>query len=406
MKTRREFLTVLTPLALGSWSFAADSKGLSALEPLSATGLETLFLTWANDPLRTMRIQWISAALQKPNQIDLFYQKKNESTWIKISSSSHPFGSIEHWVNRVDLSSLTPGTDYRFRVANQPEIFQFKTAPEKLEQPICFAEGGDVGTDPLTVIPLHQMAASWEPLFGLVVGDLSYSNGSDVSTELRFYKQWSAQMRGSGNRLIPMIAGIGNHEVQGGFQKTRAEAPFFYALFEGLFKGSGAYGTLDFGTYLSIILLDSRHTCEVELQTEWLRATLAKRAQVTHRLVAYHVPAYPSVRKFDDSISVAIRKQWVPVLETAGIKIVFEHHDHAFKRSKKLINGQESPVGVTYVGDGAWGRPPRPIRAQDASDGLLKRESSLNVWKVTLTDSKIDLMALNEKSEELDHFVI
>ena len=406
MKTRREFLTVLTPLALGPWSFASETKGPLAREPLSASGLETLFLTWADDPLRTMRIQWISSSLQKPSGVDLFYQMKNESTWIKTSSSSHPFGSIEHWVNRVDLSSLTPGTDYRFRVSNQPEIFQFKTAPEKLEQPLCFAEGGDIGTDPSTVIPLHRMAASWEPLFGFVGGDISYSNGSDVYTELRYFKLWSAQMRGAENRLIPMVAAIGNHEVQGGYQKTRAEAPFFYALFEGLFKGSGAYGTLDFGSYLSIIILDSHHTCQVEHQTEWLRATLAKRAKITHRLVAYHVPAYPAVRKFNEPISVSIRNQWVPVLETAGIQVVFEHHDHAFKRSKKLINGQESPVGVTFVGDGAWGRPPRPIRAQDASDGLLKRESSLNVWKVTLTDSQIDLLALNEKSEELDHFVI
>ncbi len=406
MKTRREFLTVLTPIALGSWSFASESKSSEGIEPLSALGLETLFLTWAQDPLRTMRIQWICRSLQKPMSIDFYYQKKNEMSWLKAQTVSHPFGSIEYWVNRVDLSNLNPGTEYRFKVANQPEIYQFKTAPEQLTESLSFVEGGDVGTDPLTVVPLHQMAAACEPLFGMVVGDLSYSNGTDVQTELRYFKLWNAQMRGSGNRLIPMIVGIGNHEVKGGFQKTRAEAPFFYALFEGLFKGSGAYGVLDFGSYLSMVLLDSRHTCEVEHQTEWLRATLAKREGFTHRFVAYHVPAYPSVRKFDDPISVAIRKHWVPVLESAKIKVVFEHHDHAFKRTKKLLGGEESAVGVTYVGDGAWGRPPRETRAPEERDGLLKRASSLNVWKVTLNGSRADFMAANEKGEELDHFVI
>jgi hypothetical protein len=32
-------------------------------------------------------------------------------------------------------------------------------------------------------------------------------------------------------RLIPLIAAIGNHEVDGGYQKPRDRAPFFYALF-------------------------------------------------------------------------------------------------------------------------------------------------------------------------------
>ena len=406
MKTRREFLTVVTPLALGTWAFAAESQEISLPEPLSSLGLETLFLTWANNPLTSMRIQWLCSSLQKPQNSDLFYRKKNDLDWKKAKSDSHPFGAIDHWVNRVDLLDLIPGTYYQFKVREHPEIFKFKTAPENLTETFCFAEGGDIGTDPKSVVPLHQMASSWEPLFGLVVGDLSYSNGRDLGTELRYYKLWNTNMRGQENRLIPMVAGIGNHEVNGGYQKTRADAPFFYALFDGLFKGSGAYGTLDFGNYLSIILLDSHHTCEVEFQTEWLRATLAKRSTFHHRFVAYHVPAYPSVRKFDEPISVLIRKHWIPVIESAGVKLVFEHHDHAFKRSKKLLNGVENSLGVTYVGDGAWGRPPRGIRAKEESDGLLKRSSSLNVWKVTLLDQEVELFAGNEKREELDRFVV
>jgi hypothetical protein len=405
MKTRREFLGAMAPLALGSWIYAAENEVPPAPEPLTSTGFETLFLTWAGDPTRSMRVQWLSENLQMPTPVTLRYRLGEGNEWKKAASTSHPFGGITHWVNRVDLSDLTPGVIYDFKVGDNSEIYRFKTAPEKLDETVVFAEGGDVGTDPVSVPMLHRQAASWNPLFGFVGGDLSYSNARDVAPELRYYKQWNAHMRAEGNRLIPMVVGIGNHEVNGGYQKTRAEAPYFYALFDGLFKGGGAYGTLDFGDYLSLIILDSHHTCRVELQTEWLRASLAKRENVRHRFVAYHVPAYPSVRKFEESVSSLVRQHWVPVMEAARVKVVFEHHDHAFKRTRKLFRGKESPDGITYCGDGDWGRPSRPIRAKEI-DYLLKSAQSMNVIKVSVSSQGSEFLAVNEKGEELDRFVI
>ena len=76
-------------------------------------------------------------------------------------------------------------------------------------------------------------------------------------------------------RLIPMVVCIGNHEVDGGYGKPREAAPFFFALLDGLYP-ERSYATLDFGDYLSLVLLDTGHVAPIDgEQTSWLDRALA-----------------------------------------------------------------------------------------------------------------------------------
>src|SRR6202008_1969402 len=87
---------------------------------------------------------------------------------------------------------------------------------------------------------------------------------------------------------------------QGGYNQTRDRAPFFYALFDGLYPETG-FTALDFGDYLSLILLDTGHTTPIAgEQTDWLDKALRERADHPHVLVVTHVPASPSHRKMHD----------------------------------------------------------------------------------------------------------
>ena len=102
-------------------------------------------------------------------------------------------------------------------------------------------------------------------------------------------------MVGRDGRLIPMVACIGNHEVDGGYGKPRAKAPFFYALFDGLYPETG-YATLDFGDYLSLVLLDTGHTTPIGgEQTDWLEKTLKARADHPQRVRGQPRPGLPVV---------------------------------------------------------------------------------------------------------------
>jgi hypothetical protein len=167
-----------------------------------------------------------------------------------------------------------------------------------------------------------------------------------------------------------MLALIGNHEVDGGYAKTREAAPFFYAFFDGLFDHSG-YAKLDFGDYMSFLFLDTGHTTPVKgAQTDWLATTLKEREECPTVFVFNHVPAYPSYRPFardgkeDAGVGADQRKHWCPLFERYNVDAVFEHHDHTFKRTRPMLDGRVNERGIVYLGDGSWGKIRRPKTPQ------------------------------------------
>ncbi|HEX5269414.1 MAG TPA: metallophosphoesterase, partial [Gemmataceae bacterium] len=236
----------------------------------------------------------------------------------------------------------------------------FRTMPAKATDTIHFVSGGDCGVNSHAVANNVQ-AARQDPMFAVVGGDLGYDDGKSVEVSLAFLRNYAKGMVGRDGRLIPMVACIGNHEVEGGYNKPRAKAPFFYALFDGLFPEAG-YAALDFGDYLSLVLLDTGHTSPIGGdQADWLGKALKERADRPHVFVVNHVPAYPSFRKIEGKDGKAgtgegNRKHWVPLFEKHRVPVVLEHHDHTFKRTKALIDGRADDNGVLYLGDGSWGR--------------------------------------------------
>ena len=86
--------------------------------------------------------------------------------------------------------------------------------------------------------------------------------GGSPDRFLEFLQNYSADLRDDQQRLIPLVGCIGNHEVVGGYEQPRTKAPFFYSVFDGLFPETG-YAALDFGQYLSLVLLDTNHTSPI-----------------------------------------------------------------------------------------------------------------------------------------------
>jgi hypothetical protein len=237
--------------------------------------------------------------------------------------------------------------------------------PAKATDTIHFISGGDCGVNAYAVANNIQ-AARQDPMFAVIGGDLGYDNGRSVEVSLAFLRNYSQHMVTRQGRLIPLITCIGNHEVDGGYSTNREKAPFYYALFDGLFPETG-YNVLDFGDYLSLVLLDTGHTTAIAgEQTAWLEKTLRKRKDHPHVLVVNHVPAYPTHRSMvgrdgRPGTGHENRTHWVPLFERYRVPVVLEHHDHTFKRSKPLIGGSEHQNGVLYLGDGSWGRLRTPL---------------------------------------------
>lgn len=347
------------------WAADNERPAFSPQPIFEPTGL---FLTWQRDPTTTMTVQWIGAEADGADR-PIYYRASGTDIWLQQPQVARPFPLTDRWIFRAELTDLTPDTDYFFRVGLDSAEEKFHTMPAKATDTIHFVSGGDSG---IGEHPEHtnKIAAAQSPMFVLMGGDIAYENGRAAGPMLQFLKNYSRDLRDDEKRMIPLLACIGNHEVDGGYEKGRDKAPFFYSLFDGLFPETG-YASLDFGDYMSLVMLDTNHTSPIEgEQTSWLEKTLKEREERPAVFVFNHVPAYPSHRDAGNADSgvgtgAGNRKHWCPLFEQYNVDAVFEHHDHTYKRTHPLLNGLSDPNGVLYLGDGSWGKIRRPAPLEE-----------------------------------------
>jgi len=343
----------------------------TAIVTPTPSGLETLFLTWQRDPTTTMTVQWVGEAAAFQNASvsysplpKIVVKDAPPHVWIEAKTTTKPFPLTELTNFRAELTNLSPGTEYQLKIGKAAKVYRFRTMPEKATNELTFVSGGDAGVNP-HVIENNKQAAKQEPLFAVVGGDLAYDNGTNPKTYLTWLRDYSKHMVDPKGRLIPMIVCLGNHEVKGGYSKKREDAPFFFAHFDGLYKDT-SYAALDFGDYLSLVLMDTGHISKIGGdQTDWLDRTLKERVERAHLILVNHVPCYPSFRPAE-IVGVAgnpkagtgeeQRKNWVPLFEKYNVDVVLEHHDHTFKRTHTMTGGLKDKYGILYLGDGSWGK--------------------------------------------------
>jgi acid phosphatase type 7 len=381
---------LLTLAGCATATQGSDSGGSQSATPRIATvpssqvSPAAVFLTWQRDPTTTMTIDWHTEGQVAGAQLQ--FRPRGDTVWESRvpESSAFPFAEdvamVQRVIHRVELTGLEPDATYQFRAGGTGEPYTFRTMPRELTRPVRFATGGDVHRNE-NMRRVSSEAAAYDPDFIMWGGDLAYADGlaENVERWFDFFDSMNRTLITPENRVIPVLVAIGNHEVEGMFvdniddyqqdDATRARlAPYFYDIFAS--PGQPGYAVLDFGEYMSVLLLDSDHTNPVDgVQASWLERRLAERQDVPHVFPLYHVPAFPSVRS-PDGRSRRIRETWVPLFEKYGISVVFENHDHAYKRTYPMRGGEPSrDGGVVYIGDGAWGVNPREV-GRDHEGGL------------------------------------
>lgn len=365
---RRGFLgTSLAALAAPAATAAEPAVPVAPPPRLVPTpGIESLFLTYRRDPTTSVVIQWVGYNGPTPS---VRHGRLTAFSWEGATPTvTRPFGDSPWVVYRAELAGLTPGTEYAFRVDGHPRTYRFRTMPAKATDTFTFVSGGDCGVNAHAVAN-NILAAKQEPHFALIAGDLGYDNGVSARTALGFLKNYSQHMVDPQGRLIPLVTCLGNHEVKGGYAaKSRAAATYYFPLFDVLYPET-SYAALDFGDYLSLVLLDTGHVSPIGgAQADWLGGALAERQDRPHLIVANHVPAYPSYRAPTGSGVMGLfgtgdgnRRFWCPQFERYNVDVVLEHHDHTFKRTHPLKDGRPDKNGVLYLGDGSWGMLRAPV---------------------------------------------
>ena len=261
------------------------------------------------------------------------------------------------WEARV--TGLPPGKRIDYRYPGDDTIRHFRTAPEEIgAEGVRLVNGGDMYHEKWMLDAMNKRAGLEAPLFAWLGGDLAYADGRKEARWFTWLDSWAEHAVTPRGDQVPMVVMIGNHETGSQMEGERAKATglnphakFFFTVFD-LPHAKSTYA-VDFGSYLSVINLDSDHGRPVSEQTAWLGETLAARAGLPHLLAGYHKPAFGTGVKANKA---NIRREWVPLFERHGVDLVAEHDHHTFKRSHALVGGKRVDAGgVIYIGDGAWG---------------------------------------------------
>ena len=349
-----------------------------------------IFVTWNGDPTTSVSVDWHLVAGSDIPALEL--RRPGTAKWTRYNGTSFDFPYSTRKVRRAQIEGLRPGTTYELRIGDS-RIYKYRTLPARLTRTLRFATGGDTQADEARLGRLNRIAAARDVDFVVYGGDLAYSDGDPrlVSREETWFETITNTLVTEEGRLIPVIAAIGNHEVFSSRDTTgttqqmiretgvkRGEAPYFSVLHAN--ASPPHYRVIDVGNYLSLVLLNTDHTAPVAgAQTVWLDSVLARRTRVPHVFPIYHVPAYPSVRSFDGTTSAQVREHWAPLFEQFGVRVAFENHEHAYKRTFPITAGQRDTSGVVYVGDGAWGSSPRPLgRGQKTRAWYVQTSQSAN----------------------------
>lgn len=398
-------------------SLAAVFSAILMLIPLASAQEDFvgLYLTWEDDPATTMTVNWVNLYRHTPNVT--IYRKLGSDQWKTAEGSHHELYPSTLQVRRVRLQDLEPDTEYEFYPGDSPPTgwnrpARFRTMPVELERPLRFVTGGDMLHTRAMANAMNAQAAALDPDFAVIGGDLAYADGVDAAKWVDWLHSWMRFSPAEGNRHLPLVVAIGNHEVIGQYHgRAPEDAPYFYGLFA-LPEGKSYYA-LDFRDYLSFIVLDTDHTQPIiGDQSEWLQRAMEKRKEQQFIFPVYHYPAYgsalskspPGKLPYDTPRAESIREHWIPTFERYGVSIVFENDHHTYKRTYPILrNKRDDDRGIIYLGDGCWGVHTRDVPEPGVAWYLAHAESRKHLYHVTLhPEGRIDVEAVDAEGEIFD----
>ncbi len=372
-----------------------------------------VYLTWQGDPHTTMTVNIQSLGKDYPTEVlygenSCANNPQNYPHQVKGTSKTIPEVEPKRMVHTFELTNLTPGKLYFFTIktakGKYSQEYKFRTIPDD-GSPLRFIVGGDMGILP-SAPKLLSHANKKDPQFLIIGGDIAYANGDPKNDWIWdiWFNNWGKYMKTSEGCLIPIVAGIGNHEVNKKDPSSPPEerSPFYLGYFA---QGGKTYFSRTFYPYLSLIVLDSNHIVPVSEQVNWLKETLEISKNMPYIIPVYHVPLYPSHRSFDGSVSAEERKLWLPLFDEYKVNVCFENHDHTFKRTKPLRGGQAVEEGTVYLGDGCFGVNPRTI--ENFPLGYLeKADSKRHFWYVEINSNELKAQAIDDAGTLFDEIII
>jgi len=287
----------------------------------------------------------------------------------------------------IHLTGLTPSTRYLYEVWIDGEVraagptFTFRTSPPVgVAQPFRLFAWGDSGTANVNQLAVAQRLSSLadEATLSLILGDIIYDVGAPELYDARFFEPYAALTR----RMVVWPT-IGNHDVA--LDPTGQPYLDAFTLPTNNPAGSELYYSFDYGD-AHFVCLDTHVSGHGPgaAQLLWAADDLAA-SNAKWKFVFFHVPPYSGGNHADDPSIIA---NILPVLEAAGVDVVFCGHSHTYERTFLLSNSTivqpdradylkaQPDAGTLYLVSGSGGQtgplsnPNHPLMAFQAGSVL------------------------------------
>lgn len=272
-------------------------------------------------------------------------------------------GALSSWVDDstlttehvIALRNLTPNTTYYYSVGTTTTMlaggpdYRFLTNPtvgtEKNTRLWIIGDAGygNAAQQRIRDSYLQYTGATNTDMF-VLLGDNAYNTGTDAEHQAALFDMHPLTLRQS--VLWPVF---GNHDA--GSANSLTQSGVFYDIFSlpangecgGVASGTEAYYSYNYGN-IHFVVLNSHDIPRgpTDAMLTWLQQDLAANT-LPWTIAFWHHPPYSkgSHNSDTDGIMTEMRQNALPILEGAGVDLIFSGHSHSYERSF-LLDGHYS----------------------------------------------------------------
>lgn len=375
----------------------AEATKVTVLADAGGTAYDGIHLNAAVSSGTAQGISWLSG-IGTAGKAVVQYRVKGADAWQTADGTCTLTGfstsKSAAYTNAAQLTGLTAGTDYEFRVGDGStwsELHTFRTNAAQQDTTAFVVMGdtqmsGDREADAESIAildALGDLVKDKQIDFGLQTGDY-VDNGTN-------YAMW-AEIQEAFNHTFPnvdFIHTLGNHEYYGDFSGSTASNI--------LQLPSKDYYSMEYGdVYVAVI----NNGADLSVACEWLKQDAAQ-STCMWKVLSIHQPPYYTNAKGG---SERFHEQIPAAAEAAGIDVVFSGHDHSYARIMAKDGEPVTENGVTYFICGDLGEKSKNVNYAMTSDfSFAYKEQAYEglIMYVTANDKAMTVSAYDSKDGRL-----
>ncbi|AGK95355.1 purple acid phosphatase family protein [Clostridium pasteurianum] len=259
---------------------------------------------------------------------------------------------------KVNTNGFAESTQYVYRLGdgtNWSPVYNYNTYQTSQYSFFYMGDpqigaGGDIAKDTAGWVDTMNKATKQFPStnFMVSIGD-QINNGGELngqSNELEYSGYFAPDQL----KNIPIAAIAGNHETYGAGHTTHFDAPNMSTQY-GNFASQPTSGADYYFTYGNTLFmaLNSNDMNEAEHE-QFMKDAIAKNPNATWKIVLMHHSIYSSANHETDADIIQRRGDLPPIIDSLGIDVVLDGHDHEYTRTYQMKGGQAQKVNVDAEG--------------------------------------------------------